>query len=125
MTHADTIFANQVARLQIGGLAQFSECFANFLDLMLAKFCNNPGKHATGLCHAVAKSSDLRQAFLDSADTPEQAFSFLAATNLAVVQVNGHATDEIETRYGQRIADRLRELCNTITYDGNQPSYRQ
>lgn len=68
MTHADTIFANHVARLQVGGRAQFSECFANFLDLMLAKFCNNPGKHATELCHAVAQSSDLRQAFLDSAD---------------------------------------------------------
>lgn len=53
-----------------------------------------------------------------------RAFTIIT-TNLAVVQLDGHATDEIETRYGQRIADRLRELCNTITYDGNQPSYRQ
>ena len=45
----------------------------------------------------------------------------LITTNLVVV--NGD--DQIETRYSSRIADRLREMCNTINYDPNQESYRK
>ncbi len=33
--------------------------------------------------------------------------------------------DEIRERYGERTADRLREMCNTMTYDSNQKSYRK
>lgn len=32
--------------------------------------------------------------------------------------------DEIEERYGLRIADRIREMCNTLAYDSSQKSYR-
>lgn len=32
--------------------------------------------------------------------------------------------DQIADRYGTRVADRLREMCNTINYDPAQPSYR-
>lgn len=42
-------------------------------------------------------------------------------TNLQVVD----GKDEISTRYGERIADRLGELCNTFTYGNNCQSYRQ
>lgn len=49
----------------------------------------------------------------------------IITTNLTVVTREGHKQDEIEARYGERIADRLRELCNTLSYDGNQKSYRQ
>lgn len=45
----------------------------------------------------------------------------LISTNLVVVDGN----DQIAERYGTRIADRLREMCNTINYDPNQKSYRQ
>lgn len=44
----------------------------------------------------------------------------LITTNLTVVD----GKDEIAERYGERIADRLRELCNTLSYDGSQKSYR-
>lgn len=33
--------------------------------------------------------------------------------------------DQIAERYGTRVADRLREMCNTINYDPAQKSYRQ
>lgn len=33
--------------------------------------------------------------------------------------------DQIAVRYGTRVADRLRELCNTINYNPAQKSYRQ
>lgn len=42
-------------------------------------------------------------------------------TNLIV----NNGVDEIKTRYGDRIADRLKEMCNTIFYDSNQNSYRK
>jgi len=32
--------------------------------------------------------------------------------------------DQIADRYGSRVADRLREMCNTINYDPAQKSYR-
>ena len=32
--------------------------------------------------------------------------------------------DELKAIYGDRILDRLHEMCNTIFYDGEQQSYR-
>lgn len=43
-------------------------------------------------------------------------------TNLTV---RPDGKDEIEERYGLRIADRLREMCNTLAYDSSQKSYRK
>ena len=48
----------------------------------------------------------------------------IITTNLAIVEREGKQVDEIAERYGERIADRLRELCHTITYDSKQQSYR-
>lgn len=45
----------------------------------------------------------------------------IISTNLVVVD----GRDQIEERYGLRVADRLREMCNTINYDPKQPSYRK
>ena len=46
-------------------------------------------------------------------------------TNLSVVaDSQGMEVDELQKTYGDRIFDRLREMCNTIRYDGEQPSYR-
>lgn len=46
----------------------------------------------------------------------------IITTNLAV---NEKGEDEIYSRYGKRIGDRLDHLCNTLKFDGNQKSYRQ
>lgn len=35
------------------------------------------------------------------------------------------SSEEIAQRYGERIADRIREQYNVMTYDGNQKSYRK
>ena len=43
------------------------------------------------------------------------------STNLVVVGDK----DQITERYGSRVADRLREMCNTINYDPNLNSYRK
>ena len=40
----------------------------------------------------------------------------IITTNLSV--------EELTERYGARVVDRLRELCDVIKYDGAQPSYR-
>ena len=46
-------------------------------------------------------------------------------TNLSVKEVGGGVwEDELKAIYGDRILDRLREMCNTIFYDGEQQSYR-
>ena len=45
----------------------------------------------------------------------------IISTNLVVVDNK----DQIEERYGSRIADRLREMCNVINYDPNKKSYRK
>ena len=46
-------------------------------------------------------------------------------TNLSVREVGGDVwEDELKAIYGDRILDRLREMCNTIFYDGEQQSYR-
>lgn len=50
----------------------------------------------------------------------------IITTNLATrITDTGKEVDEIEERYGARVADRLRELCSTLAFDGNQPSYRK
>ena len=49
----------------------------------------------------------------------------IITTNLTINRVDGKNVDEIETIYGVRIADRLREMCNTISYNPGQKSYRQ
>ena len=45
----------------------------------------------------------------------------IITTNLIV----NNGIDDIQTHYGERIADRLREMCNTICYDSKQKSYRK
>ncbi|MBQ7280581.1 MAG: ATP-binding protein [Bacteroidales bacterium] len=49
----------------------------------------------------------------------------IITTNLTILLNDGARVDEIAERYGERIADRLRELCNTLSYSGSQKSYRQ
>lgn len=44
----------------------------------------------------------------------------LISTNLVIEG----GRDQIADRYGTRVADRLREMCNTINYDPAQKSYR-
>lgn len=43
------------------------------------------------------------------------------STNLVVVD----GKDQIEERYGTRVADRIREMCNTYNYPPSQQSYRK
>lgn len=46
-------------------------------------------------------------------------------TNLSLKEVSDDVfEDELKAIYGDRILDRLREMCNTIFYDGEQQSYR-
>ena len=45
----------------------------------------------------------------------------LISTNLVIEG----GRDQIAERYGTRIADRLREMCNTINYSPSQKSYRK
>lgn len=46
-------------------------------------------------------------------------------TNLSLKEVgDGVCEDELKAIYGDRILDRLHEMCNTIFYDGEQQSYR-
>lgn len=49
----------------------------------------------------------------------------IITTNLTTITRDSQPTDEIADRYGLRIADRLHELCNTISYHPDQPSYRR
>ena len=49
----------------------------------------------------------------------------IITTNLAIVKKDGRDVDEIEERYGERIADRIREQYNTISYNADQKSYRR
>lgn len=68
MNDKDKILAKAIARLQVGGRSQFSECFDIFLDAMLNPFCNNPGTRSVKICRALLDSESLQQAFHDSAD---------------------------------------------------------
>ena len=46
-------------------------------------------------------------------------------TNLSLKEVSDDVyEDELKAIYGDRILDRLKEMCNTIFYDGEQQSYR-
>lgn len=45
-------------------------------------------------------------------------------TNLTTTERDGRKVDEIAERYGERVADRLSELCNTVVYNPNLASYR-
>ena len=45
-------------------------------------------------------------------------------TNLTKKTVDGTEVDELLEIYGDRTYDRIRELFNSITYDGMQKSYR-
>lgn len=50
----------------------------------------------------------------------------IITTNLAIrTDDNGNLTDELQTTYGDRLADRFREQYNTIYYSAEQKSYRK
>ena len=55
-----------IERMAIGGRNQFSDCFANFLDLALSYFCNNMDERQMELRKYVEKNEDFKNAYKDA-----------------------------------------------------------
>jgi type I restriction-modification system DNA methylase subunit len=62
----DNDFAKAVERMAIRGNNQFSECFANFLDLALSFFCNNMNERQMELRAYMDKHEDFKNAYIDA-----------------------------------------------------------
>lgn len=52
-----------IEKMKIGGRNQFSDCFANFLDLALSYFCNNMDERQMELRKYVEENEDFRNAY--------------------------------------------------------------
>jgi len=63
---AQTTLEKAIERMAIGGRNQFSDCFANFLDLALSYFCNNMDERQMELRKYVEENEDFRNAYKEA-----------------------------------------------------------
>ena len=63
---APTTLEKAIERMAIGGRNQFSDCFANFIDLALSYFCNNMDERQMELRKYSDENEDFRNAYKDA-----------------------------------------------------------
>lgn len=63
---APTTLEKAIEKMSIKGRNQFSDCFANFLDLALSYFCNNMDERQMELRKYVEENEDFRNAYKEA-----------------------------------------------------------
>lgn len=65
-TAPTTTLEKAIERMALGGRNQFSDCFANFIDLALSYFCNNMDERQMELRKYVEENEDFKNAYKDA-----------------------------------------------------------
>ena len=63
---APTTLEKAIEKMSIGGRNQFSDCFANFIDIALSYFCNNMEERQMELRKYSDENEDFRNAYKDA-----------------------------------------------------------